>query len=263
MTSFPARHRVRSFPEIQEAAPHRLFVFAESRSGSTWLITTLASHPDLGMLDEVINPDFARNLRFPTEDKGTQPVAPIQLIENQLSTLPGTYKGCKVLFPQAIRFIDFYEFILNYREARFILLTRRNSVRAEISGLIANEHARWHLAASAALQPVTVDPQFLYERLQWRKFTRAFCVDLIETYCCHFLHLEYRDLFDSPANALDTISSFLSVPAQGYQYSSEIKTNPFPLSDLITNYQECTTFFNDREGYAHCFSDDEFMDNHP
>ncbi|MCX6303964.1 MAG: hypothetical protein NT040_03260 [Bacteroidetes bacterium] len=258
MIASTVKHRVTSFPEIQENNPGRLFVFAESRSGSTWLINTLGSHDEIGLLDEVINPDYAKNLRF-AAIAGNQPMqeTALQRIEEQVCRLKGKYKGCKILFPQAVRFIDFYEFILNYRNAFFIILHRKNSIRAEISGLIANEHARWHLAEKMEKQQISVDPSFLYERLLWRKHSKDFCMNMLVSYCPNVLTVEYSELFPGIPQTLGKISGFLNISPQGYRYSGEIKSSPFPLSELITNYQECLDFFKDKPGYLSFFTNDD------
>ncbi|MCX6267469.1 MAG: sulfotransferase [Bacteroidetes bacterium] len=257
MIASTIKHRVKSFPEIQRENPNRLFVFAESRSGSTWLINTLASHRDIGLLDEVINPDYAKTLNFGAKaDNQSTPEAALQKIENQISRLHGKYKGCKILFPQSIRFIDFYEFVLNYRNAFFIILTRKNSIRAEISGLIANEHARWHLVEKMEKQQISVDPAFLYERLQWRKHSNEFCISMLETYCNHILHIEYNELFSNMEQTLGKISAFLAISPAGYHSSTEIKSNPFPLTELISNYDECLDFFKDKPAYLPSFIND-------
>ena len=257
MIASTVKHRVKSFPEIQIENCQRLFVFAESRSGSTWLINTLNSHPEIGMLDEVINPDYIKNLNW-VNSKAPLPSeeAAIQKIENQINRLNGKYKGCKVLFPQAIRFIDFYEFILNYRNAFFIVLSRKNSIRAEISGLIANEHARWHLVEKLEKQQISVDPDFLYERLLWRKHSKDFCINMLESYCNNVLQVEYSGLFSDIQGTLCKISTFLSVSSTSFTYCGEIKSNPFPLTELITNYQECLSFFSDKPEYHSFFTTD-------
>jgi hypothetical protein len=261
MINSTVKHRVRSFPEIQVENPHRLFVFAESRSGSTWLINTLNSHPEVGMLDEVINPDYAKTLasvQGATENE--KPIAAIQKIENAICRLTGRYKGCKILFPQAIRFIDFYEFILNYREAYFIILTRKNSIRAEISGLIANEHARWHLVEQLEMQQISVDPSFLHERLLWRKHSGSFCTGMIESFAGNVLYVEYSELFSDIPGTMDRISGFLGIEHQGYQYGTEVKSNPFPLTELLSNYQDCIAFFNDKPDYLQYFTNDQYKE---
>jgi hypothetical protein len=257
MIASTIKHRVKSFPEIQLESPGRLFVFAESRSGSTWLINTLDSHHEIGMLDEVINPDYARMLNF-GRIAGNQPnpEAALQKFENQISQLNGKYKGCKILFPQCIRFIDFYEFILNYRNAFFIILSRQNSIRAEISGLIANEYARWHLVEKMEKQQITVDPSFLYERLLWRRHSKDFSINMLKSYCDHILQIEYSELFSNTADTMGKISAFLAVSPGGFHYSTEIKSNPFPLAELITNYDECLSFFKDKPGYLSFFTND-------
>ena len=257
MITSTVKHRVNTFPEIENVNLNRLFVFAESRSGSTWLINTLDSHQEIALLDEILNPDYiANNHHVNNENKQSNQAVAVQKIENQIGHLNGKYKGCKILFPQAIRFFDFYEFILNYRNSFFIVLTRQNSIRAEISGLIASEYSRWHLAEKMEQQQISVDPSFLYERLLWRKFSKDFCINMLESYCDNILQIEYNELFSNIQETMGKISAFLSISPKAYTYSKEIKSNPYPLTELITNHEECYSFFKDKPDYLSFFTND-------
>ena len=250
------KHRVALSPEIEAINSQRLFVFAESRSGSTWLINTLNTHPDISLLDEILNPDFIKNFNA-TQNTGLNSnfKGSFRFIESYVGHLQGKYTGCKILFPQAIRFFDFYEFLLNYRNSRFIILRRKNSIQAEISGLIANEYSRWHLVEPKEKQQISVDPAFLLERLSWRKCSNEFCINMLKTFCENIIAIEYDELFADTPGMLQTISDFLNVPGTGYQYSAEIKSNPYPVSELVGNYQECLDFFKDNEEYLKMWKD--------
>jgi hypothetical protein len=256
MITSTKKHRVSVSPEIEEINARRLFVFAESRSGSTWLINTLNSHPDISILDEILNPDFiknfnaTRNLNTDSNFKGS-----FKFIESYIGQLSGKFQGCKILFPQAIRFFDFYEFLLNYRKACFIILYRKNSIKAEISGLIANEYSRWHLTIPKEKQQISVDPEFLYERLLWRKNTNDFCINMLNAYCDNVLMIEYENLFGNVSDSMNKTGSFLNVQPDGFSLSSEIKSNPFLLSELIENYDEVLSFFSDKPEYLVHFSE--------
>ena len=260
MISTTVKHPVKIFPEIQTNNASRLFVFAEARSGSTWLINTLSSHPEIGLMDEVINPDYVRNMNLFQRDKSETFISITQSIDNLLSSLKGRYKGCKILFPQAIRFIDFYEFILNNRNAHFILLTRKNSIRAEISGLIANIHSRWHLEEKKDKEQISVSPAFLLERLLWRKYSKDFCINIINAHCQHVLSVEYSELFENTASSLSGISEFLGVAPSLFTFSKEIKSNPFSLKEVVLNYQDCIDFFLDKPEYAEFFEKDNISE---
>lgn len=240
--------------EIAAKNPSRLFVFADARSGSTWLINTLNSHPEISMLEEILNPDYKQIC----QDEPTQPLLSdkkysFEFIENHICNLGGKYQGVKILFPQAIRFLDFYEFILNYRNSYFILLTRENIVQAELSGMIANKHARWHLLEQKDKQKVNINPLFFRERLQWRIMTRQFCLNIINSYCPNVLQFNYENLFDNPGHHLQMISGFLKVDDKHFIKSREVKSNPFLLEDLIENYVEFFNFFKDIPEYSGMF----------
>jgi hypothetical protein len=256
MSTTPFNHRVTLSPEIEEINAKRLFVFAEARSGSTWLINTLNSHQDITMLDEILNPDFVNNFHATRNtDSSANLKGSFRFIESYLGHLPGRFEGCKILFPQAVRFLDFYEFLLNYRNSMFILLYRKNSVKAEISGLIANKHARWHLVEKKEKQSVTVNPAFLYDRLLWRKHTTEFCMNLIQAYCPHVQIIEYDSFFADTTTGLQPLLSMIGVNLSELQCSNEIKSNPFPLRELLDNYEQCLDFFSDKTDFLRMFTE--------
>lgn len=251
MNPSPYGHKVTVDPEIQAINEKRIFLFADARSGSTWLVNTLNTHPAISMIDEILNPDFSKNFQATrSADDFANLKGNARFIESYLSHLPGQFAGCKILFPQAIRHLDVYEFLLNYSESRFILLHRQNIVKAEISGMIANKHHRWHLIEHQEKQTVSVDPAFLRDRLAWRLATREFCVRMLKHFCPNTLMIEYEDLFSNIEATLKTLSEFLNVPVTGFTCGTEIKSNPFPLNELVENYTECRdAFVNNPELY--------------
>ena len=120
-----------------------VFVFAESRSGSNWLVETLHNHPSIDMLKEIFQ-DGQRNryirekkLEFECYKRGND----VRYLEMRLEDLKKEWGGCKILF-QEIRLFDFYDFLEHYQDARFIILQRGNSVRAEVSSCIARTYGR-------------------------------------------------------------------------------------------------------------------------
>jgi len=242
-------------PSIREVSSQRVFIFAESRSGSTWLTRTLGSHPAIGMLEEVFNPDYSKQLRpANTPDTGENILFSL---ERQLEPLTTPLKGCKILYLQAVRFLDLYEFILNYPDARYILLYRENSLRAEISGLIANQYQTWHRSDPAEIMQVEVDPAYLHERLLWRKHSRDFCFAMIGSFCPKVIQVEYSELFGNQSSHLELIARFLSCDSEGFIPDTEEKSNPFLLENVITNYTECRTWFKDLPWIATLFANDD------
>lgn len=252
MNATPFNHRVNLDPDINAINAKRIFLFADARSGSTWLINTLNSHPEISMVDEILNPDFEKNFQVSRQNNQTANLkGNARFVESYLGHLPEKYAGCKILFPQAIRHLDFYEFLLNYRDSRFILLYRENLVKAEISGLIANKYARWHLIEQKEKQTITVDPAFLFDRLIWRRSTREFCMKLINAYCPNVITIEYESLFSESSENLKKISEFLAVSEKEFRLGTEVKSNPFSLNELIENFNECRkAFTTEKELFA-------------
>ncbi|NQU88171.1 MAG: hypothetical protein HQ541_20685 [Mariniphaga sp.] len=248
---------VKIFPDILEKNSHRLFVFAEARSGSTWLIDTLNSHPEVIMLDEILKPEIQQKYYKEHNSSYRYPGGDVQYIEDHFKGLSGKLNGCKILFPQALRFIDFYEFLQNYRNSNFIILTRKNSVKAEISGLIAKDYSRWHLRNIKDKQAITLNPKFLLERLKWRSWSKQFCIEMLQAHCVNLIQLEYKFLFKEMTESITNLADFLSVSSARFKTSSEIKANPFHLRELLTNYEECCEYFQNFPEYRRMFDDEQ------
>jgi hypothetical protein len=121
--------------------------------------------------------------------------------------------------------------------------------------MIANQHSRWHLKAHKEKQQVTVDPVFLLERLLWRKYASEFCSHMLEAHAENLIVFDYENLFSDLSSSLDMISSFLNISGNEFTYSQEVKSNPFALSEVVLNYEECLDFFRDKPAYFEMFSE--------
>jgi len=239
--------------EILRSGPNRIFVFSEARSGSNWLVETLNSHREIFLLKEIMQPGQREDFYRAGNNEGISRDRDVAYIEKQLSSGSKRLKGCKILFPQAIRFMDLYEFTLNYRYAYFILLSRRNCIRGEISGMIAREASRWHSEAGVTKHRMTVDPEFLYHRVLWRSQTARFCADVLKSHCPNILELRYEDLFTHTDHELGRILGFLNLNDREMTPSREVRLNTHSLHEIIINYEEVRDFFMDREPFSGMF----------
>jgi hypothetical protein len=231
----------------------RLFVFAEARSGSNWLVETINSHKEVFLLKEIMQPLQKIDFYKGSPDRVPVDESDVVYIEKQLAVGNGKLKGCKILFPQAVRFMDLYEFIFNYQNANFILLTRINSVHGEVSGMLAREFSAWHAQENREKRMVMIDPRFLHQRILWRSQTTAFCSNMIKLHCPNVFELTYEDLFDNTPDKLVRIFNFLHLKNHDVSISKEIKMNPTPLSELIINYQEVKEYFKNLDPFFSMF----------
>lgn len=241
---------VECFEEIRRNSHERIFLFAEARSGSTWLLETLNSSPDISMLKEIMQPGQRKGFYQANPQYDIRLDHDVQYIERQLSTIRAKIRGCKILFPQAVRFMDLYEFLFNFPDARILLLRRENPVKGEVSGFVAREFANWHPTSPTKRHSVEINPEFLFKRIQWRESATRFCLDMIRSHSNHTFEITYESLFNDQETVLEQLCTFLEI-TNDLKRAREIKANPHPLSEIIANYTSVKEYFNRKQAYMH------------
>lgn len=244
---------VKIHPEIYSGGSSRLFVFAEARSGSNWLVETLQSHPDIYMLKEIMQPVQRGEYYTSKGDHSQHNDSDAQYVEKQLSSGESNLKGCKILFPQAVRFMDLYEFIQNYRNASFLLLRRKNLIKGEVSGAIARHFSAWHANGKTEKKSISIDPAQLFQRVQWRQLTTLFCTGVIHAHCEKVKEIFYEDIFDPGADTITEIARFLDKNRKDFRNSQETKMNVDSLQELIVNYSEVRDYFFAHDAFTEFF----------
>lgn len=217
-----------------------ILLFVE-RSGSTYLVTLLNSHPDTLALRE----EFSA-LRL--KGRGAQE----QLARaRQIYTPPllGPHKaiGFKTKLVDILDLDGFTKILYEYK-CRVIQLMRRNSVKAVVSTLNADRlyqsSGTWNLLKEEdRMPPFAVDfeqfDQMLHERVQWDTEMKAYTerLDLPK------LTLYYEDLLEDEGGFLEQVYSFLGVkpkPVKG----KTIKHTRDDLRAVLTNFDELRLRYN-------------------
>lgn len=236
----------------------KLFIFAESRSGSNWLAETLNNHPSISMLKEILQYN-QRNKYYKEQIQKMECYKhgnDVRYLQQRLGNLKKEWAGCKILFPQ-IRFFDFYDVLNFYQNASFIFLHRQNAVRAEISGCIAKTHGRWHEREKPGnLFKVHIDPFCFYRRLEWRRLTKEFVINMLTAYQVRQIAINYEELFKDKASSLNKIWEFLNVEPIKVKFSNEKPSNPYSLKKIIKNFEQIETFFRNYPGYHRMIKSD-------
>lgn len=239
----------------------RLFIIAESRSGSNWLVETLNYNPDIFLLKEIFQPK--QRIKF-SENKNLSSLkeidSDIDYLEKQLEESNKKISGCKILTSQAVRFLDFYKFVEFYsNKAAFIILSRLNSVKAEISGEIARKWERRHERVfEGDLLRVRLDPLEFLKRLQWRKLRNEFVRGLLTAYKVRMVEIKYEILFCDRIKEIKKILDFLDIhgDVKSIRFSDEEKSNPFPIEEIVENYWEIAEFLKSYPDYYTMWKDD-------
>jgi LPS sulfotransferase NodH len=231
-----------------------LFILAEPRSGSSWLLETLNSHPGINLASELYNhvlfPEVQSFHQIETGNLGTC----IAYLDNKLPQEKDRYSGCKILINQ-LRYISpaFPRyFIENYRGAAFIFLHRENAVSAQISLAVAHAHHVWHCKKEDDIRKkkVHIAPPEFYKNLQRFRELRDNVWNLLEEYGVKRLHLTYEALFGDRDQVIEEICAFLNIPGGCINFSTEKKGNPFLPEEIIENYEEVKEYL---KGHPHYY----------
>ncbi len=232
-----------------------LFVLSEPRSGSSWLLETLNSHPDITLESELYNHVVYQEVKsFQQIEKEKLGIC-IDYLENKFARKRNKYTGCKILINQ-LRFIspDFPRyFIENYQQAYFIFLLRENIVCAQISLVIAHTHHIWHCKKDEDIKKkkVHIHPQEFYNNLERFRELKDTTWKLLEDYGVNFIRLTYEELFADKDKVIKKICKFLNIPARHIVFSTEKKGNPFRPEEIIENYEEVKEFL---KKYPHYYT---------
>ena len=129
----------------------------------------------------------------------------------------------------------------------FIVLVRKNMLRKIVSSMVAKQSRSYHRAADekAKLTQITIDPDCVEIDAQAKplvKFLEDYQQDFDQLDAClagkQVLALSYEEhVSDDPRNAYGEICQFLNIPSEMPEVPFG-KTNPFPLSEIIQNWEE-------------------------
>jgi hypothetical protein len=235
-------------PQRHDGTRIRAVILTTQRTGSTSLIVSLGTHPEIECAGEILNgqPDVPREAyRGPLKQavKAWNIVRrgawrPGHRMEGYFSGGQAKVRAFKVMYNQLRRpFAERY--LVEHREVRVIHLRRHNLLKVYVSELLMPK--RRHLQATGGPVEavwIQVDPAKAVARLrrakaEYERFDRAF-----ERH--RRLPVMYETLIDGAYLQADTarkICDFLDI-GQHAMKSKITKLNPESLRDMVTNYDE-------------------------
>lgn len=214
------------------------------RCGSTVVCRMLSGHPEITWDYEIFEPRVRESLPEPAE------LAPRELIARRRSGHPGHY-GFETKYLQShhlgsigMALADYIEMLTDLGFG-FVALHRRNYLRRVVSGAVGRESGTWHVKdpSAHALRAITLDPSavpFGPPQPLLDVFT-----ELAEGEQALRLHLPAEalwltyeaDIAPDPRIAYRKICQQYGVTPTDAE-PSLYPTNPFPLADLVRNFDE-------------------------
>lgn len=194
--------------------------------------------PELNMFDKLLGVSrFEKLFRY-------KKVNPVRFLDNIFRYRNGT-TGFK-LFPGQNEII--LNKILKDRSVKKIILVRKNVIRSFVSREVALKTGKWgrYKNEDLSLVKITMDTdRFMdYERNIKDRFSKIESV--LNDSAQNYLKLTYEQI--SSSYPLNQVCAFLEIPKpDALPDINQVKQNPFPLSEMIENYNEVRQFFNNTD----------------
>lgn len=226
----------------------RAVILTTQRTGSTFLVECLGSHPDIESAGEILigAPDSYREPRYRGHLKKFYKLwniarngawHPARRMERFYSSGRARVRVFKAMYNQLS-----YPFALRYlrehEEIHVIHLRRENLLKVHVSRLLMPKRQR--LQAFAPVEPiwVRVDPALAVAEIRNAHARYEHFVKLFERH--PRIAISYEQLFDGAFLQGETskrICEFLEIP-QHPMKSQLVKLNPETLREMVTNYDE-------------------------
>ena len=212
---------------------NKFIIISRSRTGSTFLIQLLNSHPNIVAQGELF---------LHLNQKST-----IEIWNKIFSYYPHKikYVGFKLFYyhPVDSENKDIWKYILNDKSIKIIHLVRHNMLRTIISRKIANKTSQWHIQDTrdkikTTEKKVTINIEECIEEFnkirKWETETRNYFLNH------EFFEISYEDLEFKKDLVLKDLLNFMNI--RFYKTSSNVqKQNTEKLEELIINYTELKT----------------------
>lgn len=246
-----AREEVRVALQARHPAPARKFViFAQGRTGSTLLTSTLNSHPSIRCDDEILIVPRARPLSF---------------IEMSARLAPTTAYGFHVKITQLLawqRIRDVAGFLAHMEGGGWTILylRRENILRHVISNVFAEAIGAYHISGSGAGKALPDRINLPLDRLAYEMHLRTELGEAERAALRGRAHTElvYEHDLQIPEQQTETfvrLQGAIGVPRADLSPSLR-KMVVAPLADLLTNYDEVADWMRRNPDYRHHLDDD-------
>jgi LPS sulfotransferase NodH len=231
----------------------RLAMFHIGRCGSTVVAKLLEQHRNIYWANELYEPIFKQWNRLNPDftQPGIMPMHPIKYLKKSISKSSSETYGFEIK-PYHFRLVgmtleDYLKEIESIGFHKFIVLDRKNKLRKIISSIKAKQSGVYHLkiGSNPKIEKINIpvhEIQIDHECKSLLEFIDDYIKDIklvdhiLQNKNC--LKLTYEnDIESDPLIAYSKICSFIGVDEINPKISLT-KTTPFPIRDLVENYDE-------------------------
>ncbi len=226
----------------------KFIVLSTQRSGSTFLVTSLSSHPRIHCYEELFlhtNHDPEAYLTYRTANMGrrlTHLFQRKQLIDKYLLDIysPNGNNtqavGFKLMYPQIRQLPEIVD-LVKEQNIKVIHLIRQNTLKVIASHQAAKKRKLYHITrpldciSKVHLTPRKVKSSLVYLTQQVQMYRQVFANN-------PYLEVTYESFVANRDYETQRILKFLQIEPFVPLTSPLVKINPESLSDLIENYDE-------------------------
>lgn len=213
----------------------RFAILFPGRTGSSFLVSCLASHPEVAVEGErLVRQSAEWQRRWIAEFYDTPRRSPVRCV------------GFKTK-PKDVWDLDEFATMLRERRVRVIEMRRRNVVKLAVSHLNAKrihaETGRWNLASDgSSLAPLHATPDALAEAIEICATAQEQVGRFVGTLGLATLALDYEDLLESRTTWLERVCGFLEIAPRPLSGAVEKATSD-DLRAALANFDELAAHF--------------------
>lgn len=236
--------------------PQKFIILTTQRSGSTWLMDMLDSHPNIKVYNELfLNMDNKSKWADPKQPSfyiyektapGKRPWKTIKYLNN-LYTYEGEYDviGFKLMYDHLFRKPEILVNLIS-EGYKIVHLVRENPIDVMVSYALAKQNKRFFTEQEVENQKLHLDPQNFKKDVEKQDFKVGLARIIVAIIPNPVLNITYNELRQDKDGTLDRITQFLGVPSveqtEGVE-STLKKLNQKSHAEMIENYAEIKAVF--------------------
>ncbi|MBT9312469.1 sulfotransferase [Leptothoe kymatousa TAU-MAC 1615] len=228
------------------------FLLTSPRSGSTWLLDLLNSHPDIAALQEAFlkknrlwdDPYLETFTQYCSNRKrAVRPWVTFDYLKN-IQRYPTAHKiiGCKMMYKHLIRHPEIIPkiFIENHK---IVHLVRENHLDVAISLANRDKYKFAHTKEKKKLSAVYLDPKFVWNVIYSRERNHKIANFILRKTRINQITVTYESLLSEHRDpTLNAVFKHLDIPINDIELKSELKKiNIGNYENKIENFDEIRT----------------------
>ncbi len=234
----------------------KFMIVGTQRTGTTWIRTTISSHPSVDAFGEVFlyshgrlpiirtaGHDVAENYGAYIANSPLRRIMHFtrrravveKYLDHLYSRTDAKAIGFKLMRTQARQFPTVIQYA-NAHHVKIVHVVRENVLKTYISRETARVRKVAHSMQRVPVQQITISTETLIRKLNQIASDNFFWETLFPA--DRYMKLIYEEFVDNKVEQLDRLFKFLSVMPDLHVSSALVKLNPHAISDIVTNFSE-------------------------